>query len=199
MPPIKPRRTVLGIGLALLWLGLGSHPRPAEAEAPGPAEAEASDDAALKDEPPSTEGSGPQAGPQAGPDAEASAALEPSPAPPTAVEGPLRGRQGAATARAVRDPETALALLEAEPVPPEGSPQWCTHGALRGRALRMLGRPGDAVAELEPRLAREDLDECFPRDVLGVELALSRVEHAEDEATSAAQAEAQHQAAIDEL
>lgn len=113
--------------------------------------------------------------------------------------GPLRGRAGAATALAVRDYETALRLLAGEPAPAEGSPAWYVHGALRARALRLSGRAGEAVAELEPRLARKDAGERFPRDVLGFELALARVGHADDEALPVAEADAQRRVAAAEL
>lgn len=188
---------VLGLGLGLLCLGLGSHPRPAEAEPPtdDPSTSAVSADSrpsepstsalAVESAKATTDGSG--AGLGEGSDHAVDSA------------GPLRGRRGAATALAVRDPATALSLLDAEPVPAEGTPEWFVHGAMRGRALRMLGRPDDAVAVLEPRLARKDVDEWFPKDVLGVELVLARLEHADDEGLAVAIADEQRQLAIDEL
>lgn len=198
MPPIKPRRTVLGLGLALLWLGI-SHPRPGQAESPAPAAVE---------EPPADPGAIVDGGAGGEPVAEAPGeavatgdvgAAEPASATDGPADGPLRGRQGAATALAVRDPATALTLLDGEPPAAEGTPAWCVHGALRGRALRLLDRPDDAVTELEPRFALAKLDDCFPRDVLGLELAQARLTWAEDERTSPVTAEEQRQRAIDEL
>lgn len=174
MRTIDRRRTVLaGLGLALLSVGVGGRPMVGLAEAPQvavPEAVEAQDvEAQLGRE---------SSSPEVGPDAAAQASTGASSAAAISTDGPLRGREGAATALVVRDFETALALLDAEPVPAEGSREWFVHGALRGRALRMASHPDEAVAVLEPRLARKDLGDAFPRDVLGLELARARVDWA---------------------
>jgi soluble lytic murein transglycosylase-like protein len=199
---VEPRRTVLGgLGLVLLSFGVGGHPRDGLAEAPelavvAPAEAAAGGAGVEGEAPPPDpaalgEGSAPGEGVSAATGAAAGAE--------DAADGPLRGRVGAATALAVRDPETALALLEAEPAPAEGSPAWFVHGALRARALRLAGQPGEAVAVLEPRLSRKDLDDRFPRDVIGLELARSRVEWASGDELSVPEADGQRKHAAAEL
>lgn len=89
----------------------------------------------------------------------------------------LRGMSGAATALTVGDAELALRLLDAEPAPPEGTDDWFAFAAMRGRAYRLLGRPGEAVAQLEPLWTRRDLGKYFPKDVLGMELGRARLAH----------------------
>ncbi|MEX1365103.1 MAG: lytic transglycosylase domain-containing protein [Nannocystaceae bacterium] len=115
------------------------------------------------------------------------------------ADGPLRGRAGAATALIARDYSTALSLLDAEAVAEPGSREWFSQGALRGRALRMQGRPAEAVAVLEPRVADEGLDVFFPRDILGFELARARVEWAGGEGMEPAAADEQLELASREL
>jgi len=217
MSSVEPRRTVLGgLCLALLSVAVGGRPSEGAAEPPvadvegataGPGGVSAGAGPAGEGSPGGDRG---PAGEGVAGDTSDSVVDRGSPADGASggsgdasadavVEGPLRGRAGAATALAVHDTKTALALLEAEPAPAEGSPAWCVHGALRARALRMDGRPGEAVAVLEPRLSRKDLGDCFPRDVLGLELALARVGYAGDEALPVAQADAQRRLAATEL
>lgn len=219
MLSVEPRRTVLGgLCLALLSVAVGGRPRDGLAEPPqgvpaqggvaadvadadgagrGPTEDDAAagtaarGDAGPRDGIASSEGSRAADGSAVRADDKAVSG--------SAVGGPLRGRAGAATALAVRDAKAALELLDAEPVPAEGSPAWFVHRALRARALRMDGRPGEAVAVLEPMLALEDLGDSFPRDVIGWELALSRVGHAEDDALAVAAADEQRRLAAAEL
>ncbi len=182
MKPSKPRHTLLGgLGLVLLSVGVSSHPRHAEAEPPHPPAADAEPTAGVElDEPeagaaPSRPGADPQ------------------------EHGPLVGRQGAATALAVRDPSTALALLDAEPAVEPGSSAWFIRGALRGRALRMSDRPDEAVAVLELRTAERSVADHFPPELLGYELAQARVVWADAGTLTPELADAQRKLAIDEL
>lgn len=201
-----------GLGLVLLSTGVGSHSRHAEAESPPGA---VSPDGASESEGDDPAGGEPVA--EAPTETATEAATESGSAPSleqiegalalrdaqalarAAGAGPLAGHPGAATALAVRDYATALALVDAEPVPVEGSAAWFRHGALRGRALRHLGRPADAVAELEPRLADRALPEHFPKDALGLELVRARVQWANGETLSVDEADAQREQAVREL
>ncbi|MCH9684635.1 MAG: transglycosylase SLT domain-containing protein, partial [Deltaproteobacteria bacterium] len=181
MKPAKPRRTLLGgLGLVLLSAGVGSHPRQAEAEPPSVAapKAETASDAA------------PAVADSPAPGVEAPAGF---------VDGPLVGRPGAATALAVRDPDTALALLDGQPAPLEGTAAWFRHGALRGRALRMLGRMADAVTVLEPLASHKALSDHFAPELLGYELALARQAWAADGSLSVELADEQRKRAVAEL
>lgn len=211
MPLVGPRRTVLGGAcLVLLSVAVGGQPRDGQAGPPdgveglGPVQdVGLAEDGFAEWGPPADEG--PRGDPgtpasEGAADEAGSAGAGDGASPGVEVEaGPLHGRAGAATALAVRDWATALALIEAEAAPAEGSPAWFVHGALRGRALRLSGRAGEAVAELAPRLARKDLGDFFPRDVLGYELALARVQHADDEALPVAEADEQRRLAAAEL
>lgn len=196
--PNPRRRLQWGLGLALLSIGVGSVSGDAVAEPPaGPDEMDAVDPATG--EPwASVPGDGDGIALPAVDEPVEAVAAEP-PALPVAADGPLRGRQGAATALLARDPETALALLDAEPPPAEGSREWFSVGALRARALRMQGHPDEAVAVLEPRVGHDALDELFPPDVLGFELARARVEWATDGELTPELADAQLDAASTEL
>jgi hypothetical protein len=166
MPLVGPRRTVLGGAcLVLLSVAVGGQPRDGQAGPPdelvdafagqgtGPVQdIGIAEDGFAQWGPPADE-AGPGGGGPAAEGVDASSGTGDGAAAEVEA-GPLRGRAGAATALAVRDWATALALVEAEPAPAEGSPAWFVHGALRGRALRLSGRAGEAVAELAPRLAR---------------------------------------------
>lgn len=180
MEPAKKRRATLlwGVGLALLLSGAG----PATGDFDGEP---TSDGVDLTVEPPSPLESG-----VLGPAAAAGESV---------VDGPLVGRPGAATALVVRDPEMALRLLDSVPAPAEGSADWFVQGALRGRALRMSGRNGEAVAALEPRAAHDAVEDFFPRDVLGFELARARVAWADGGELEATLADAQRSSAVSEL
>ncbi|MCA9653905.1 MAG: lytic transglycosylase domain-containing protein [Myxococcales bacterium] len=124
---------------------------------------------------------------------------DPEPVEAVDLDGPLEGRSGAATALIARDPATALALLDAEPPAAEGSREWFSRGALRARVLRMQGRAGEAVSLLEPRLAHAELEDAFPKDVLGFELARARVEWARSGGLETEAADAQLETASREL
>lgn len=90
------------------------------------------------------------------------------------AEGPLVGLDGAATALAIRDVPVALQLCEGQAGEP-GSDSWFRVGALRGRALRLAGKPSDAVATLEPLWSHKQLRKSFPADALGMELARAQL------------------------
>ncbi len=102
--------------------------------------------------------------------------------PQTAALGsaasPLVGLDGAATALAIRDLRVALKLSEGEAGEP-GSDTWFQVGALRGRALRLAGKPSDAVATLEPLWSDKRMRKWFPADALGMELARAQLAAAE--------------------
>ncbi|MEM7157341.1 MAG: lytic transglycosylase domain-containing protein [Myxococcota bacterium] len=182
MKPVKSRRPLLmRLGLVLLTGAAVTPALPAEAE-PTPVEAPAENaSAAFALE-------GPAAGDEG----------LPTFAPGSSVE-PLQGRPGAATALIARDPETALRLLDAEPSTVAGSREWFVHSALRGRAMRMRGQPGEAVAVLEPLTTHDDLEALFPPDVVGYELAQARVEWARQGSLDTEQADAQREQAVREL
>lgn len=108
--------------------------------------------------------------------AEGSDAAATTPLGPAA--GPLQGLTGAATALALGDPALALSLVDSIEAPDEGSETWFVVGALRGRALRELGRAGQAVAALEPLRAHKKASSMFPPELLGYELSRARVDWA---------------------
>lgn len=112
------------------------------------------------------------------PDAEPTQAAEPPAEDPSregvAAEGPLVGLNGAATALAIKDYDTALRLSDGQ-AGAEGSPTWFRVRALRGRALRRAGKPADAVAQLEPAWAHKQLRASFPAETLGYELAQAKL------------------------
>jgi soluble lytic murein transglycosylase-like protein len=117
-----------------------------------------------------------------------------------ASAGPLSGLEGAATALASKDYTLAVALAETvQPPPKEGSDPWFTLGALQGRALRMSGRPADAVEVLEPLWKHRRSAKSFPRDTLGLELARARLDWARSGALETKAADAQREKAVDEL
>lgn len=93
------------------------------------------------------------------------------------AEGPLVGLNGAATALAIHDYPTALALSDGQAGEP-GSDAWFRVGALRGRALRLSGKPADAVSTLEPLWSHKRLRKAFGAEVLGFELARAKIEAA---------------------
>jgi soluble lytic murein transglycosylase-like protein len=116
-----------------------------------------------------------------------------------ASAGPLSGLSGAATALASKDSALALALAETLEPPKEGSPRWFTLGALQGRALRMSGRPADAVEVLEPLWKHRQSARSFPQDVLGLELARARLDWARSGVLETKAADAQREKAVSEL
>lgn len=118
---------------------------------------------------------------------------------PPASASPLAGRSGAATALASKDYALALELLETLEAPEPGSAQWFTIGALEGRALRLSGRPREAVEVLEPRWKHRRVARRFPRDALGLELARARLEWARSGALEVEEADAQRSKAVNEL
>ncbi len=192
MTPTKPRRALFGgLGLVLLWVGVGSHSRHAEAEppttVPGAETVDPPGEHAPADETDSSVASPHDDGAEAGAEGV------------VADAGPLKGRTGAATALAVRDFETALQLLDAEPPPAEGSAEWFIEGALRGRALRLLGRPDEAVGVLTPRVAHPQMREHFPRDAIGLELARARIDWARGGSATITIADEQLGLAVGEL
>ncbi len=87
------------------------------------------------------------------------------------------GAAGAAGALARGDAVAALAALDAKTVD-SGSAGWVVREMTRARALRTLGRAGDAVAGLEAGVVADNKGQAFPPDVLGYELARARVEWA---------------------
>lgn len=92
--------------------------------------------------------------------------------------GLLMGLPGAATALAIGDMTRAIALTtsfdETEP-PTENPADWYLGGALRGRAMRLAGELASANEVLLRRWDERNLERYFPRDVLGVELATTKL------------------------
>lgn len=100
---------------------------------------------------------------------------------------PLVGLDGAATALAIKDYDTALRLSEGQ-AGEEGSETWFRVRALRGRALRRGGKPAEAISELEPLWSHKKLRKEFPAEVLGYELAQAKLDAAASLDTEAADA-----------
>ncbi len=99
--------------------------------------------------------------------------------------GPLVGLDGAATALAIQDYDTALRLSDGQ-AGAEGSETWFRVRALRGRAMRRAGKPAEAVRELEPLWSHKRLRSEFPAEILGYELAQAKLEAAASLETEAA-------------
>ena len=116
-----------------------------------------------------------------------------------ASAGPLVGMTGAATALASKDYSLAVALVETVPPPKEGSDRWFTLGALQGRALRLSGRPAEAVEVLEALWKHKRVARSFPRDTLGLELARARLDWARSGALETKAADAQREKAVGDL
>lgn len=112
------------------------------------------------------------------------------------------GLPGAAAALAAGEAAAALDALAGAARPPTGSAAWFRHGAVAGRANRLLGHPKRAVEALEPLASHDDLAENFPREILVHELAQARVDYArrgDELGLSPAGADAQRKAAAEEL
>ena len=168
--PKTLRKGSLGL-LALMGLVVTATPNASDAQGdPIPA---ATDGADL-----------PNAGPEPSQPAE-----QPREASSQAVgDTPLVGLDGAATALAIRDYDTALRLSDGQLGEP-GSEQWFRVSALRGRAQRLAGVPADAVASLEPLWAHRKLRTRFPAEAVGMELARSKLALAASEGVAAAEAD----------
>ncbi|MBL4685371.1 MAG: transglycosylase SLT domain-containing protein, partial [Nannocystaceae bacterium] len=102
----------------------------------------------------------------------------------TRSPGPLRGLNGAATALTIGDTALSLSLLhDVDPGEP-GSTTWFSVGALRGRAERLSGQSGAAVATLSERVAHRKAAARFPLELLLFELAQARIDEATANAAS---------------
>ncbi len=177
------RLRVGGLGLwALTGLMLTASPGASDAQGdPIPA---ATDGAALPDGPTQVAAAPP----------EDDAAAEHN-ADVTGIDGPLVGLDGAATALAIHDYETALQLSAGQAGEPGGD-AWFRVGALVGRAQRASGHPEQAVATLEPLWSHKRLRKQFPAEVLGFELAQAKLAWAAAGTLSIAEADAQRQDAV---
>jgi tetratricopeptide (TPR) repeat protein len=106
---------------------------------------------------------------------ERAAAETPDPLVPSMT---LHGVDGAATALAIRDYKTALAVLEGVAAPPKGTVSWFTIGALKGRVLRLIGEPKRALGALGPLWQHKRLSHGFPPEVIALELARAHIDWA---------------------